>query len=122
VGRDGRFTLLWPNAYDRDHKLEAGRHQKLPNSEHRYAFVSEISEEVGGNQVGNSKSQTSTVVESQTDLIFALFYLGQRPLLEDAVVSQGKEYSLGEFNRLLLDIDLSDRRERAVAYTTTRRR
>lgn len=122
VGRDGRFSLIWPNAYDRDHSLLPGRQQRMPNSEHRYAFVAEISEVAEEKQVGSSKSQASTSVETQTDLIFALFYMGQRPLLEDGVINEGKEYSLSDFNRLLLDIDLSDRREVALAYTTTRKR
>jgi len=122
VSRNGRFTLIWPNAYDRDHRLEAGRQQKLPMSAHRYAFVAELGEEAEGGRLSvGSNAMPDNFVASQTDLIFALFYIGDRPLLESQVISQGKEYSLGDFNRLLLNIDLSDRREVAVAYTTSRR-
>lgn len=123
VGRDGHFTLIWPNTYDRDNTLLSGRQRNLPSADHRYAFVAEINQATELMPSDNSKpSSTSTSMESQTDLIFALFYLGERPLLEPETIKQGKEYTLSEFNRLLLEIDLSDRREEAVAYTTTRRR
>ena len=123
VGRDGHFTLIWPNTYDRDHAVWPGRKQQIPSADHRYAFVAEINQSTELMPSGNSNtSPTSSSMESQTDLIFALFYLGERPLLEPESIKQGKEYTLGDFNRILLEIDLRDRREVAVAYTTTRKR
>lgn len=123
VGRDGQFSLIWPNIYDRDNALVPGRTRNLPTDENRYDLVAELNQSPVQNDGQNEPGASSPLShETQTDLIFALFYLGERQLLEPETFKQGKEFTLGDFNRLLLEIDLRDRREAAVAYTTTRRK
>jgi hypothetical protein len=123
VTRDGQCALIWPNAHERDAALSAGLKRKLPDYSKAYEFIAEINrtDEGGVVKSGQNTPTGSGAMNVQTELMYALFYIGDRPLFEPGAVRSGVQFTLPQFNKLVLGIPRSDRREVVAPYTVTRK-
>lgn len=107
VSKEGNFSLLFPNEFDREFPMLAFQPLQLPVKSNRYAFIAEITP---------SENRPSAVKKPQTEIIYALFFKGAEPLFtySDAMKT---EWSFVEFNQLLLQIPRNMRDSKLLSYT-----
>lgn len=107
VAIEGNFTLLFPNAFDKEFSLLANTALQLPVKSNRYAFIAEISA---------PGIKTASTKKPQTEIIYVLFFKGAEPLFTYSEKMK-TEWSFVEFNKLLLQIPRNMRDSRFISYT-----